>query len=107
MVVALLNHFSEEPDIRIFEPRAVPGTRPAGREWLNSPLVWAIDDWHAPAYMFPRDCPRILWWPLPGTTAEDLERHERDLRDSALLEKFADELNAEAAETLEFQSDDW
>ena len=43
-------------------------------EWLNGPLVWAIDGWHAPMYLFPRDCPRILCWPLPTTTAEDRER---------------------------------
>ena len=58
-------------------PRHVtaPATRPAGGEWLNGPLVWAIDDWHSPTYLFPRDCPRILWWPLPGTTPADLERY--------------------------------
>jgi hypothetical protein len=38
------------------------------------PLVWAIDDWHSPIYLFPRDCPRILMWPLPTTTPEDLDR---------------------------------
>ena len=70
----MLFHFSEDPAITVFEPRAVPGTRPAGREWLNEPLVWAIDEWHSPAYFFPRDCPRILWWPLPATTAEDVAR---------------------------------
>jgi len=71
-----LNHFSEEPDIRVFEPRplAVPSLRPPGREWLNGPLVWAIDDWHAPMYYFPRDCPRIVTWPLPATTAADREK---------------------------------
>ena len=41
-------------------------------EWLNGPLVWAIDDWHQPLYLFPRDCPRILIWPRPQTTPQDL-----------------------------------
>lgn len=40
-------------------------------EWLNEPLVWAIDDWHQPLYLFPRECPRILIWPGPRTTAKD------------------------------------
>lgn len=68
-----LYHFSEEPTIGLFDPRAVTkaSARPPGREWLNGPLVWAIDDWHAPMYLFPRDCPRILIWPLPETTEED------------------------------------
>ncbi len=40
-------------------------------EWLNGPLVWAIDDWHQPLYLFPRDCPRILIWPGPRTSPRD------------------------------------
>jgi hypothetical protein len=38
------------------------------------PLVWAIDEWHAPTYFVPRDCPRVCFWPLPTTTAEDFAR---------------------------------
>jgi len=44
-------------------------------DWLNGPLVWAIDDWHQPMYLFPRDCPRILMWPKDGTTAQDIENY--------------------------------
>ncbi len=71
----VLYHFSEEADIRVFEPRAVavPTERPAGQDWLNGPLVWAIDEWHSPMYLFPRNCPRIVTWPLPATTAADLD----------------------------------
>jgi hypothetical protein len=60
-----LYHFSEEPDIRIFQTR--PGRVPEA-------LVWAIDECHAPMYFFPRDCPRACFWPGPQTTAEDRER---------------------------------
>jgi hypothetical protein len=72
-----LFHFSENADIGTFEPRPVrvPSRRPPGREWLNGPLVWAIDDWHQPMYLFPRDCPRILIWPTERTTAEDRQRY--------------------------------
>jgi hypothetical protein len=72
-----LFHFSEDPTIEIFAPRAVavPSKRPPGREWLNGPLVWAIDDWHQPMYFFPRDCPRILIWPTGKTIAADRERY--------------------------------
>ena len=52
----------------------VPATRPEGFDWLNGPLVWAIDDWHQPMYYFPRDCPRILLWPTPDTTEADRSR---------------------------------
>lgn len=71
-----LFHFSDDPDIAAFEPRpvAIPSPRPPGRDWLNGPLVWAIDEPHQPLYLFPRDCPRILVWPRADTTADDMDR---------------------------------
>jgi hypothetical protein len=63
-----LFHFSEEPDIARFEPRAPPA-RPE-----VEPLVWAIDAWHAPMYCFPRECSRACFWPGDRTTGEDRER---------------------------------
>ena len=63
-----LYHFSEDPTITRFVPRP-PLARPE-----VEPLVWAIDDWHAPVYFLPRDCPRVCFWPLPTTTAEDYAR---------------------------------
>ncbi|MDP1599103.1 DUF6886 family protein [Phenylobacterium sp.] len=70
-----LFHFSDDPAITRFEPRAVlvPSPRAPGREWLNGPLVWAIDEPRQPMYLFPRDCPRILLWPRPETTQADLD----------------------------------
>lgn len=71
-----LHHFSDDPGITRFVPRPVkvPAERAPGMDWLNGPLVWAIeDDWQA-MYLFPRDCPRILLRPRPDSTAEDLER---------------------------------
>lgn len=64
----VLYHFSEEPDIQVFAPRT-PRHRPE-----LQPLVWTVDDEHAPAYFFPRDCPRILLWPVATTTPEDRRR---------------------------------
>lgn len=71
-----LFHFSDDPNIATFKPRpvAVPSQRPPGRDWLNGPLVWGIDERHQPMYLFPRDCPRILLWPHADTTADDLDR---------------------------------
>ncbi len=68
-----LFHFSENPGIASFVPRAVrmPSQRPEGREWLNGPLVWAIDQPHEFLYLFPRECPRILAWATPETTGAD------------------------------------
>lgn len=71
-----LYHFSEDPGIERFVPRPVraPARRQPGREWLNGPLVWAIDERHQPMYFFPRDCPRILLWAKDDTTEADRER---------------------------------
>lgn len=72
-----LFHFSELGDIDVFEPRpvAIPAPRTKGMEWLNGPLVWGVDDWHQPMYLFPRDCPRMLVWPTATTTTEDLRAY--------------------------------
>lgn len=55
-----LYHFSEEGSIALFEPRA-PSRHPE-----SQPLVYAIDAWHSPLYLFPRDCPRIGIWSDEG-----------------------------------------
>ncbi len=49
-------HFSEDATIEVFRPRTGAEAAP------TEPLVWAIDDEHAPAYWFPRDCPRVTFW---------------------------------------------
>jgi Family of unknown function (DUF6886) len=68
-----LFHFSDEPGIKTFAPQRVrvAAKRRPGQEWLNEALVWAIDEWHEPLYLFPRECPRILLWPTPHSTEED------------------------------------
>src|SRR2546425_10174985 len=63
-----LYHFSEDPAIARFGPH-VPATQPDA-----PPLVWAIDEEHAPHYLFPRDCPRVCLWIGPGTTSADRDR---------------------------------
>lgn len=77
-----LFHFSDDPNIRRFVPRPVrvSAKRPEGLEWLNGPLVWAIDEWHQPMYLFPRECPRILLWRLPRTSEADLVKWFGDSR---------------------------
>jgi hypothetical protein len=61
-------HFSEDPSLGQFRPRA-PAADPQA-----PPLVWAVDTRHAPMFWFPRDCPRGCIWPVAATTAEDRER---------------------------------
>ena len=63
-----LYHFSEDPTIELFAPRA-PLAHPE-----TEPFVWTVDEAHQPVYFFPRDCPRVCFWPLPTTTPEDYAR---------------------------------
>jgi len=64
----MLYHFSESPDIALFEPRKLD-YRPD-----EPAMVWAIGEFHAPHYFFPRDCPRVCIWPQPSTTESDIEK---------------------------------
>ncbi|MEX2238438.1 MAG: DUF6886 family protein [Dehalococcoidia bacterium] len=64
-----LYHFSEEPRIGVFVPH-----RAFSRREDEEPLVWAIDEWHSFMYFFPRDCPRILVWPLASSSEDDRVR---------------------------------
>lgn len=81
-----LFHFSDNPSITEFVPRAVntPVDRPKGQEWLNGPLVWAVSDSHDFLYMFPRECPRIFVWPTSSTTPQDRKTWFGDTSASAL-----------------------
>jgi len=62
-----LFHVSEEPDIRIFEPRLPT------RKDLDPTvgLVWAIDEARLPNFLTPRDCPRVAYHIGERTTPED------------------------------------
>ena len=64
-----LFHFSEDPNIRVFEPRP---SRPIAGVTNGEPLVWAIDEWHSPMYFFPRDCPRVMLWALPASAPVEI-----------------------------------
>jgi hypothetical protein len=66
----VLFHFSEDPTIALFEPRRESRSGAA----YDEAYVWAIDEWHAPMYYLPRDCPRACFWPQDATTAADRER---------------------------------
>lgn len=70
MLTPRLFHASEEPDIRVFEPRPVPspGTGVQGN------AVWSVDEAHLPNYLLPRDCPRVTYAASAQTSDEDKKR---------------------------------
>lgn len=62
----LLYHFSDQPGIATFEPRAIDGS--------PDPVVWAISAARQCNYLLPRDCPRVTYYASPSTTAADRQR---------------------------------
>jgi hypothetical protein len=62
-----LFHVSEEPGIKIFEPRPSPSFF-AG---ISGDVVFAIDGKLLHNYLLPRDCPRVTYYPTPKTTDAD------------------------------------
>jgi hypothetical protein len=62
-----LYHFSEEPDIKLFEPRIIY------KQTDEPAKVWTIDEFHAPHYYFPRECPRVCVWPKEDTSDQDMD----------------------------------
>ncbi|PTX55096.1 hypothetical protein C8P63_12256 [Melghirimyces profundicolus] len=67
MKPAYLYHFSDEPEIRVFHPRSHP------RHPDRPPSVWAIDGAREAHYWFPRNCPRVIFWPKPDSRREEVE----------------------------------
>ena len=84
-----LYHFSDDPEIAAFIPRPVrvPSQRIAGMEWLNGPLVWAIEEDLDFLYHFPRECPRILIWSTDRTSAADAANWLGPHRAAAYVER--------------------
>jgi hypothetical protein len=67
MPLQTLLHFSENPDIRVFAPH-IPASSPE-----NPPMVWAVDEAHAPGFWFPRNAPRATCWSI-GNPLTDIGR---------------------------------
>jgi len=61
-------HFSEDPTITVFDPHIARTAR------QHEAYVWAVDAEQAPAYWFPRDCPRALAWVTPDSTPGAVDR---------------------------------
>lgn len=64
-----LFHVSENPDIRIFEPRQCDL-----RDDISFPAVRAVDEEHLSDYLTPRDCPRVGWHKNINTSSDDIDR---------------------------------
>lgn len=79
-----LFHFSEDPGIARFEPRA--------SAYTEGPVVWAIGEDRAANYLLPRECPRVCVRATAGGTLSWFPR----LRGGRLL-------TMRATETAEFR----
>ena len=65
-----LFHVSEEPDIKVFEPR-LPTRKDLN---TNIGLVWAIDEARLPNFLTPRNCPRVTYHVGNQTSNSDKKR---------------------------------
>ncbi|CAG7642363.1 DUF6886 family protein [Paenibacillus allorhizosphaerae] len=97
-----LYHFSEQSDIRSFTPRQLDYRQ-------NEPaMVWTIDEFHAPHYYFPRDCPRVCIWPSDDTTEADIQRffgHSVTKRVVAIESRWFERVKSAAIYRYEFAPD--
>lgn len=64
----MLYHFSEDPNIEVFEPR-----RSDSKPELP-PMVWAINEERSINYYFPRECPRVIFSLTPEVSEKDRGR---------------------------------
>ena len=62
-----LFHVSEEPNIKLFEPRLPKRT---DLDQMVG-LVWAIDEKRLPNFLTPRECPRVAYYADEHTSEED------------------------------------
>ncbi|NUS64961.1 MAG: hypothetical protein HOQ46_15105 [Saccharothrix sp.] len=62
-----LLHFSEDPSITRFVPHVAATAR------QPEAYVWTVDHDQAPAYWFPRQCPRAMAWTTADTPPADAE----------------------------------
>jgi len=65
-----LFHVSEEPGIKLFNPRPSPSAF-AG---VNDDVVFAVEDRLLHNYLLPRDCPRVTYYATAETIAADKEK---------------------------------
>lgn len=66
-----LFHISEEPGIKLFEPRPSPSVF----ESIIGNVVFAISDQLLHNYLLPRDCPRVTYYATEQTSEEDKALH--------------------------------
>jgi hypothetical protein len=87
VAVMRLWHVSDNPSIERFSPRA------NAEHDTPEMVVWAIDEEHAPAYWFPRECPRATFWAVASTSECDVEHFlagDRSLRVHAVQSDWLD-----------------
>lgn len=64
-----LFHISEDPGIKIFEPRAPRSSH----HQIKEMVVWAVAESYLYNYLLPRNCPRVSFYAMNSTREEDVE----------------------------------
>ncbi|GAB4043490.1 DUF6886 family protein [Spirosoma litoris] len=65
-----LFHISENPTIKVFEPRPSP----SHFDSIHGDVVFAISETRLHNYLFPRDCPRVTFYSKDSTSEVDKEK---------------------------------
>jgi hypothetical protein len=63
-----LYHLSEEPNIKVFEPRPSPSHYGE----INADVVFVVSDKFLYNYLLPRDCPRVTYYVNNNSSQEDI-----------------------------------
>ncbi len=65
-----LFHFSDDPDIGLFEPRP--------SQYTADPVVWAIHEAYEHQYLVPRGCPRVMYTSHSDSDPAAVDRYLAD-----------------------------
>ena len=63
-----LFHISDQPEIKLFEPRPSPHHSAS----VQGLMVWAVDQYHIQNYLLPRDCPRVTFFAGQASSPADV-----------------------------------
>jgi hypothetical protein len=66
-----LYHISENPDIKVFEPRPSPSQYNS----INEDIVFAVSDRFLYNYLLPRECPRVSYYANALSSQKDVDTY--------------------------------
>lgn len=106
MAANRLFHVSDNPNIKVFEPRQSPSYHKS----INGNVVYAIADTLLHNYLLPRDCPRICFCSTNSTLELDKEKFFDNIQADFVLaieNKWYEKIQETTLYCYEFPLDDF